>query len=98
MGARPPGPNPPCKPNPLPGHELENRFRVRQATLVPLVPLDPPTLIISVIMSPEENPPLGAKGPPPTVPDRPVTPNVIGAEAIPDGSVMSPLTVNMLDP
>jgi hypothetical protein len=34
--------------------ELENRLKLRQATLVALVPPDPPAIMFSSIMSPDE--------------------------------------------
>src|SRR6516162_6274052 len=74
---------------------------MRQATLVPLVPVDPPAVIVSLIMSPDEKPPAptgGTAGPPPTTPDTPVTPNVIEAESMPKGSLTRPASKNVTAP
>ena len=71
---------------------------VRQAVLAPLVPMGPPALMLSVMMSPEEAPPTGTAGPAPTLPDMPVTPNVIEAESIPGGSLTRPASENATAP
>jgi hypothetical protein len=62
------------------------------------VPLDPPAVILSLIMLAAEAPPEAAAGPALATPDRPVTPNVIGAETIPDGSVTRPASENTSSP